>query len=45
MVMIVADNCHFARNGYEDGDLTSAPSSWGNVQCKIKKKTLTCSEL
>ena len=29
-------------NGYGDGDLTSAPASWGDVQCKQKMKTLTC---
>ena len=30
------------RNGYMDGDLTDAPSSWQNVQCKNRKKVMTC---
>ena len=30
------------RNGYMDGDLTVAPSSWQNVQCKNLNKVMTC---
>ena len=30
------------RNGYNDGDLTDAPSSWQNVQCRKQKRVMTC---
>merc|ERR1719150_1212827 len=29
-------------NGYMDGDLTAAPASWQNVQCKNLNKVMTC---
>jgi len=30
------------RNGYNDGDLTDAPSSWDNVKCSRIKRVMTC---
>jgi len=30
------------RNGYSDGELTDAPSSWENIQCKRARGVMTC---
>merc|ERR1712117_139310 len=30
------------RNGYTDGELTDAPSSWENIQCKRARGVMTC---
>ena len=30
------------RNGYTDGELTDAPSSWENIQCKRASGVMTC---
>ena len=30
------------RNGYTEGELTDAPSSWENIQCKRVSRVMTC---